>query len=682
MEEPGAASAHAVSFSDSIQIFPTQRIERLDRGPVQAFSARYKGNAETPHFALICQNDLVPRLAASRKFMNVDEPSAVRLVASGVTYWPPAREERYVYVYEDPLGTPLSGAIENKGMLGWKYDAMLHHVIEPFAKLLLNFRDKDIFHGAISPDNIFCQDIEQDASHVFLGECLSTPPSYLLPSLYHPVERAMADPIGRGIGSTDDDLYAFGVTVAMLMRHKSPFAKMSDRDIIQQKIETGSFALMTSGERFSGPILELLRGLLYDSASQRWTVEELMSWLDGQRHSPRQVVRPKKAARPLEINGHQYNRPIYIAQELTQSPKEPIQLIRDGDLKLWISRSLEDKKMTARFDKLMNAPGMQAAGSHADDRILAVASMAMSPESPIRYKGHSWRPEGIPYALAKIIAHGDDPHAYVELVNADLVKHWIDNQPSLVGLDVSRILAQFSEAKKFLRQTGLGYGIERCLYASCAGAPCMSPLLRGHYAVTAEDVVMALENVAAERGADKPGLPLDRHIAAFISVKNPQAINSFLSELGAKDESRKVLGNFKTLATIQKRGRLPPMPALCQWLLENLEHVTKRLHNKKIKNELTKKVSGLASKGDLSDMVGLIDSPEVWNQDYNGFEAARQEYKRIKAEAEKLEHDLLDPARYSRGMGQEVSAIVAGVISGLIIIAFAFMQLLNNATLW
>jgi hypothetical protein len=444
----------------AISIFPSKPLPKYDRGPVKAFAATVETDSASAHYALVCQNDLMPRLMASRKYASIESQHLIRLVASNVVYWPPAREERFVYIYEDIQAVSLASVIERKGFLGWKYEEVLHYFIEPFSDLMFSCRDKGMFHGHMSLDNIFVSDPDGAPSKLMLGECLSTPPSYLTPAYYLPVERAVTDPIGRGIGRAEDDLYSIGVCIAMLMRHKMPSVQESAREIARKKIDIGSYGFNSSGERFSGPAMELLRGLLFDTASQRWTIDELGSWLDGQRHNVRQIVRSKKASRPIEIAGKSYLNPRYIAEALYDDPEEAARIISDGEIKQWITRSLEDRKMSDRLDKLLGLPGVMSAKKHTEDRMIAMTSMALSPEAPIRFQGHNWRPEGISYALANIMAHGEDYTPFIEIVNNNIVSIWVEEQPSVVGIDVSKIIGQFSEVKKFLRQTGIGYGIE------------------------------------------------------------------------------------------------------------------------------------------------------------------------------------------------------------------------------
>ena len=60
----------------------------------------------------------------------------------------------------------------------------------------------------------------------------------------------------------------------------------------------------------------------------------------------------------------------------------------------------------------------------------------------------------------------------------------------------------------------------------------------------------------AVKQAATPDLLIDRHVAAFLSVRDRKAIDIFASELNSSDPGKRALGNIKVLATIQRRSRL------------------------------------------------------------------------------------------------------------------------------
>src|SRR5690606_17890424 len=76
-------------LKDQVEILVTQRLPHLDQGPVQAYAARAAGSpGNAPYFALICEPSLAPRGHKAGAFIALSNPGLVKLVSSGVLYWP------------------------------------------------------------------------------------------------------------------------------------------------------------------------------------------------------------------------------------------------------------------------------------------------------------------------------------------------------------------------------------------------------------------------------------------------------------------------------------------------------------------------------------------------------------------------------------------------------------------
>ena len=80
----------------------------------------------------------------------------------------------------------------------------------------------------------------------------------------------------------------------------------TDEQIVEHKIEHGSYTSLVGKDRFRGALLELLRGLLYDDSNQRWTLEDVQAWVDGRRLSPKQSPKRIKASRPVILTEKKY----------------------------------------------------------------------------------------------------------------------------------------------------------------------------------------------------------------------------------------------------------------------------------------------------------------------------------------------------------------------------------------
>lgn len=653
-----------------IDILFDRRIPHLDQGPVRAYEARpmVSSASRSPYFALICEPYLIPRPRLASSYAGIINPCMARLVSYGPVFWPHEQGWRYCFIYENTLGQPLMKS-DQQEVLGLRQDHVMKAVVKPMINVLLDLRDADIYHGNIRPWNMF-DGGDRVLDKVILGEFLSTPPGSVQPALFEPVERAMCDPVARGPGTFQDDLYALGVSLTLILRKKNPLEGFSEENIVREKIENGSYVALTGKERFTGPMLELLRGLLYDDRDQRWTLDEVMAWMDGQHMSPKQGSRRKKASRPIAFNAERYYREDLLAMDLNKNQSEAVQIIDGGHLDQWISRSLEDNTIRNRLEQAIETAQEQGRGPGYWDRLLSRVSIALHPDAPLRYKGLNLNAEGISAALASAFVLKKDLQPYGEIISQNLVMYWVSAQTS-PGIDVGSLASRFDACRAFLRQANMGYGLERCLYHINPEVPCLSERLRKYYVTNPEDLMYALEDMAET--ADRTELLIDRHIAAFLSVRDRKVIDAYWSDLNSTEYHKKVIGNLKVLATIQSRARMEPLPGLARRVADLLEPVYERYHDRELRRNLKEKIESIKSSGNLSRMAGIFENSETLQKDMGNFRQAMAEYQELSSEKKKIEAKMADSKNFGMETGREVAAIFSGLLAALIILGLGFL---------
>lgn len=660
-----------------IEIYVSQRLPHLDQGPVLAYAARRVSEAGGASlFVLVCENWLIPRLKIAGKMPSIVNPNLVHFVKQVVVFWPPAKGQRCILVYQNNLGQPLLKTHVGTG-LGWKNEKVLSAVIRPLTTVLLDLRDVDVVHGNIRPNNIF-DGGSRVVEKVILGDLIATPPSFAQPALFEPIERAQCAPLGRGLGTFEDDLYSLGVTLTVLLRTRDPMEGLSDEGIIREKVEQGSYAALTGRERFTGAILELLRGLLYDDRAQRWTLDDVVSWLDGQRLSPKQSSKKLKAARQIQFHGERYNRPSLLAADLEKNVSEAVHLIDGGDLEQWVHRSLEDNLTKARYEQAVETTQEQGRTAGYGERLVSRVSVALDPDAPIRYKGLRLTPEGFPQAFLEAVFFKKDVQPYIDIINQQLVMYWLNAQYDL-RYDVGATVTKFDSCRSFLRQQNLVYGIERCLYFLCPESPCLSDRLRDYYVMTPEDLIRAFEDIS--RRPNRPELFIDRHIGSFLSVRDRKVIDPYLAELNATEMYRRVLGNIKTLASIQQRAKMEAFPGICGWISEILGSYFKRIHDRELRTMLQERIAKLKETGDIGKIALLVDNIEMRQKDFQEFRKAMIDYNKLRSDAMELDAKLAKPEIFAKETGREYAAIISSIIAGIVIMVFVFIFLTQGKIL-
>ncbi|HRQ62039.1 MAG TPA: hypothetical protein PLO23_11120, partial [Alphaproteobacteria bacterium] len=376
------AGSQIADLAGAVQIDTAKRLPHLDNGPVKAYYAYSEKRRDLGSMvAYACEPNLVPRHRKTIQYEAVINPNQATLIKHGIVFWPNVGRELYTYVYLDNLGAPYIPAGQ-KQALHLKEELVREKVIAPLVNLLHDYRDKDFVHGSIRPSNIF-NGGSSSYDRVILGDCLSAPASYTQPAAFETIERGMTDPIARGPGTPSDDIYSLGATVAALVRSQDPTMGLSDEDVVRMKMQQGSFTALTGRDRFAGTILDFLRGTMHDDPEQRWTLEEIMAWLDGRRLNPKKTGKKYKANRPLTFGDEQYFYTADLAFDIEKNPTELRKIVEDGELENWLTRSFEKNKTSQRVEEALAMTRDGSQGKGLEDRLVCNLSCAMDIDAPL-----------------------------------------------------------------------------------------------------------------------------------------------------------------------------------------------------------------------------------------------------------------------------------------------------------
>jgi len=576
-----------------------------------------------------------------------------------------------VMVYENGLGQPLFKD-DVQGGAGWRMEKVIEVVVRPMVSVLQDLRDKDIVHGNIRPSNMF-DGGKAVLEKMVLGEALCAPALSNQPVLYEPPVRALCTPSGRGFGSMADDLYAFGVSLAVLMRSSDPMEGARDQAIFQKKLETGTYLTVTGKDRFTGSILELLRGLLQDDEGQRWGLDDVLAWMDGRRLSPKQGGRKIIASRPLAFNGEKYVRPELLADALFRSPAEAVRVLDSGEMQQWLERAVENKEMMRRYEKAVSQTHEEIRGPSHAERVAAALSSALDPDGPVRYKGVSVMPDGLPTAMTEAYVLKKDIQSYQEMLSYYVIGAAVDMNMTQGEADAGQLTGRLDSCRSFLRQAAPGFGIERCLYFLNPEAQCFSEKVKEYNVRTPEALLLAFEHLAAS--PKRPAWLLDRHSIAFLSVKERKDIDPFLSELKADEPYKKAMGEMKTIAAVQKRCRMQNLPGLAGWIADNLEPVYGRFHDRELRVKMKERVQKLKDIGDISKIAALFDDIEMYERDARDFRLAMRMHHDLMNESRDLQGMLAKEGVYGRDSGHRAAAVFSVVVAVIVIVASAIMGL-------
>jgi hypothetical protein len=212
------------------------------------------------------------------------------------------------------------------------------------------------------------------------------------------------------------------------------------------------------------------------------------------------------------------------------------------------------------------------------------------------------------------------------------------------------------------------YGIERVVYMLNKEVPCLSPAFSNHVVLGPGGLLLALEDVA-KRG-DRPENILDRHMMAFISVREPKMIDPHLGHVISRERGFQLVGIARTLSAIQRRFQTGPVPAVGNWLISMIAPAIDKFNDRDMRQELGRRMNRLMDTGNIAAILDLIDNPNLVQDDLTRFALARKEYAGLTRERMLLDNSLRKRGNYGRGAGRQAAMLVSAFLSSLVILVY------------
>lgn len=663
---PAAQSADGkVMVGQDIEIYPEKPCDHFASYETRAFEAKDRRQTGD-QFAILCGRQTVPRVTNIPSYRNLRSPYIMRLIDAGVVFWKPEARQRFALVFDKPPGKKLLQSAEAQPYK-ISEDRIVPALIQPAVEALAQFRNAEIVHGGINPENIFVTG-SPGAESIILGECLSSAPSFRQHALFETIERGMADRSARGQGTMKDDLYALGICVAMAIRGENLMMGRNARQIIYDKIETGTYSLVIGGgSRLPSGLGEFLRGVLNDDPAQRWDIDDALGWLEGRRLSPKQPRVNVHAARPFIYRDRKFWDLRSVSMAFAEDPADAAAAMEKDQFDLWIKRNFEDKQLNDRIEKVHDR---EKGGSK--ERLVSSIIMALDPRGPVRYKNISAYPAGFGAALAGAIARDEDLSSYAEIIQQQFFNNWIQQRYEEVP-DAAGLLTAFEKCRGYLTQKIPGYGIERALYTLNKEAACMSPLFKKHFVLGAGSFIMALEAVSGM--SNRPDSVLDRHMIAFLSVREPKLIDPYLGHITSQDRTFQLIGIVRTLAGIQSKFSIPQLPGIGNWLISMINPAIARFNDRDLREEIAKRMNKLVDTGNLQAILELIDDMRIVQDDMARFVMARREFAQLANEKAELENVLKKKKNFGYATGRQVAMLISAGLSVIGIFGYIVFHL-------
>ena len=556
----------------------------------------------------------------------------------------------------------------------WSGNALLTQVLRPAALALEELQMNGLTHRAIRPDNVF---VASGGRGVVLGPCWMGPPASRQPAMFEPPYSAICAPAARGDGTIMDDVYALGVLLLSLHTRAVPLGGLSTRDIVQLKLEHGSFAALVGQARLAHNFEEILRAMLADDPSARPQPQALAK-LDAI-HAGRGGQRRTRAfGRPIALGERTASNRRVLALLCAEQPAEAMALLRQGTLAHWLNRGPEDASLIGNLEKLRQedspVPGTTsaAAAGLGDDLALTCLIALLDPLAPLFWRGHWLWPEALGPILAASLAQPPllGPQEAAALLDDTLNRRVVARWRQLRNGRSDQSLAKLPP--RLLRGPDEALLVSRVAYALNPFLACASPRFAGEQVMEPAALLSALERLAA---LEKPGAPLlDVHCLAFLDTRMEDADAKSGPAPGGPAAGLEARRELSALERCQRQTGCGPLPGIAASLLPRLEVLLEGWPGVSRKQRRLASLHKAAAAGDLAAMLLLLSDVRQRQEDEAAREHAFDEAARIQAAIEEQARTTPQSLRRSLDVARD-TASAAGM---LCVMAALFLELLKQ----
>ena len=667
-EKAPSAARPTVTLGNRFSIFSSTPIAEMSSATVRAYAASDTRDPGLPRVALVCGPELPARLESAKAMKSIDRPGLLRLYDFGLVDWPGTTGKRLALIYDFPEGGPLWNQSGPRD--GWTPPKIVSQLLSPVSGALSEMFVRNVIHRAVRPQNLYW--LDQARTRVVLGPCVSLPPGYDQPPAFETIECAMADPEARGEGTRANDMFALGMTLMAFAQGSMPGDGSDPEEAISRRIERGSFDVCADIHQLPAVLIEAIRGLTEDWEGDRWTVEMLRGWIEGNRQQPIRTAPPLlRAAIGYRFAGREYKNTRDLAHGLGRRWAAAARELRSGNIALWVRNTMGDQKLHERIVASIKEPTGDPNPAFNDATIVSRVCILLDPMAPIRFRGLSVTLDGLGNALAAAMRKPGMGEIYIDLIRAHLPGLWA-HQHKLARGKNSPPTGFVERLSRWIEDPQPGNGIERCLYELNPNLPCFSDMAAGMWVSDPGQVLEALE-----AGAGPNRKPIDRHVAAFLAVHagaDPGQIKALMNP--EQVDLQGGLSVLRLLAALQEKFGPPSVPRLTAWCAGLVRQFVDGLRHLPLRATQLVRLNEVSEEGDLVQLLDLVDNEKMREVDSRGFEAAREAYVNAEVEIVEIRNGGAARAEAARRNGKEAAAIVAACLSGVIGICSLVLKLL------
>lgn len=655
-----------IVFAERYQIHPESPISELDLLGATAFSATDLKNPTRQIFARLCEPGVIPRVETMVQFKNLGDVRIMHALEWGPIFSPPENRRRFAVFFDQPQSGPLMASLSDR-IEPLKLENISQGLIKSASETLEVFTRRNQVHRSIRPDNMYASGL--DDMWIQFGDCVTVPPGWGQSPILETIEMGMTPMSCRGPGTIADDLYALGASVLFLALGHCPVAHLSTQQIVEAKASVGSFAALLGDERPPLGLREPLRGLLCDDPFERWTLEDINEFLEGELRRSVTIAKESRADRGFGFEGEAIRHNRLLAYAFGAEPTAATKALNSVEFLKWVNRNLVDSGGEEPMSEVITEI-LENTSDKKDTFLATRICQILDPFGPMRFQGLIMFPDGLGAMLAEAVRtdNKESIQQIAECIDSGVLLEWTDTRETNLLMDQSTPKKNIKRIQQLLKITTPGYGIERCLYDLNPFAPCMSPLLDRAYVYSLHDLMPALEAVVRENG-ELPTL-IERHIVAFIGARSKGQLDMKLKPLeeeGGKAITAKIAMLY-LFAYVQREHGPDTLPHMTKWLAGELKDAIDLYKGRSMRENLKQKLDSVVATGKISRLYSHLHHPATLKKDGVQFKTAQRELASATAKIAELESEKFfnNARRAGWRIASGISSCIAAVTIGVL----------------
>ena len=644
------------SIPERFSIYLNQPIPELDSAGAKAYAATCHYMKDRPIYALVLGSRMPYRSAEIEAMKSVQNPHVLSLHEAAPIRLSQPSEVRMVLFLDRPKGQTLRQLLTSGRSFPEAY--IVRNILAPLCEALMVMKDHGVFHGRINPDSIFIDD------KLMIGECLSEPCGIRQDPLYESIERALADPMGKGNASSKSDAFALGMLAYELLYGLQKFRDVEPAAFHRYSLEMGCYHMLLANKEPTEAFVDFFRGLLTENLVERWGLEQVHNWLGGKRYNLIHPSLPNESTRPFRFADTDYFNCRALANAIHRNWARASKDIRLNKLDRWLETSAHKTEMAERVERIIRTTGGDVSGNARQNNELAARCiLSLDPTGPIRMDRISFTVEGSGTAMCHYLKNAmqQETNLMSDAIDLDLINYSAEMMVGEKSAYATNLTWKLQSLRGLIKLTSIGFGMERVMYAFNPTLPCQSEMLIPDHVTTAEEALQVLDALSLKMARDTS--LLDRHLCAFLASKiemNKEIKFPQLAKFPALRDSPE-LKALRVISLAQEKVGRPRLHGLAVWAALRIERLAENIHNRRTRKQLKQSLKSAASTGLVSYVLATLVESEITKDDFMGFAKASMVYSRNVQRVEALSNPKTVDTM-AKDLGARIAVFVAYLV--------------------